>query len=199
MKWVGLAAGLAAALLVTAPARAQLPGGDDGASFVAAVRDGDGNKALDLLRSRPMVINARDPKGDTGLIAAISQRKEDWMLFLLQSGANPDLSGRNGDTPLIAAARVGYSEAARHLIARRVKIDAANKMGETALIIAVQQRQREIVELLLAVGANPDKADSAAGLSARDYATRDSRSRDMLKLIEAQKAPAKSGAAALKL
>ncbi|MEO7240159.1 MAG: ankyrin repeat domain-containing protein, partial [Sphingomicrobium sp.] len=64
---------------------------------------------------------------------------------------------------------------------------------------AVQQRQREIVELLLAVGANPDKADSAAGLSARDYATRDSRSRDMLKLIEAQKAPAKSGAAALKL
>ena len=60
-------------------------------------------------------------------------------------------------------------------------------MGETALIVAVQQRQVPIVKLLLAAGADPDQADSAAGYSARDYAKRDNRSREILKLIEAKK------------
>ena len=60
-------------------------------------------------------------------------------------------------------------------------------MGETALIVAVQQRQLPMVRTLLAAGANPDKADSAAGLSARDYAARDTRSRDILQAIEAKK------------
>jgi hypothetical protein len=40
---------------------------------------------------------------------------------------------------------------------------------------------------LLAAGANPDKTDNAAGYSARDYAARDNRSRDIFKLIEAKK------------
>jgi len=51
----------------------------------------------------------------------------------------------------------------------------------------VQQRQVPIVRRLLAAGANPDKTDSAAGYSARDYAARDSRASDILKLIEAKK------------
>jgi uncharacterized protein len=44
-----------------------------------------------------------------------------------------------------------------------------------------------LVRLLLAAGANPDKTDNAAGLSARDYAARDTRSRDILQAIEAKK------------
>ena len=60
-------------------------------------------------------------------------------------------------------------------------------MGETSLIVAVQQRQALAVKRLLAAGANPDKTDSAAGYSARDYAERDSRSRQILQLIEAKK------------
>jgi ankyrin repeat protein len=60
-------------------------------------------------------------------------------------------------------------------------------MGETALIIAVQQRQLPMVQMLLAAGANPDKTDNAAGLSARDYAARDSRSRNILQAIESKK------------
>ena len=44
-----------------------------------------------------------------------------------------------------------------------------------------------MVELLLEAGANPDKADHSAGYSARDYAKRDTRSRELLKLIETVK------------
>ena len=72
-------------------------------------------------------------------------------------------------------------------------------MGETPLIIAVQNRDLALVRLLLANGADPDRTDSAAGFSARDYARRDTRSRELLAAIEASKrppatAPAKPGA-----
>jgi ankyrin repeat protein len=63
------------------------------------------------------------------------------------------------------------------------KVDGANRMGETPLIVAVQQRQTPIVRQLLAAGADPDRTDTAAGYSARDYAQRDPRARDILKLI----------------
>jgi ankyrin repeat protein len=54
------------------------------------------------------------------------------------------------------------------------------------LIIAVQLRQARAVKALLDAGANPDKNDFA-GYSARDYAARDSRSRQMSELIQAKK------------
>ena len=68
------------------------------------------------------------------------------------------------------------------------KVDAANRMGETPLIVAVQQRQLDAVKLLLAKGANPDKTDTAAGYSARDYAKRDTRNREILRRSKRRKA-----------
>jgi ankyrin repeat protein len=171
----------------TTPAVGQSVYGSDGEEFVKAVRERDGDKALQLLRDRPTVLNARDAKGDTGLIVAISQRDPTWAGYLLNQGADLDLAARNGDTPLLAAARAGFLEGAQWLVEMHAKIDAANRMGETPLIIAVQQRQVPIIKLLLAAGANPDKTDSAQGYSARDYAKRDNRGGEILRLIEAMK------------
>jgi len=173
--------------LAATSAAAQDAFGFDGDKFVAAVRERDGNKAIELLRDRPTVINARDGKGETGLIVAISGRDPDWTAYLINEGADTNFAARNGDTPLIAAARAGFEDAAHWLIARGAKVDAANRMGETALILAVQQRQIPVVKLLLGAGANPDKTDSAQGYSARDYAKRDNRGGEMLRLIEAKK------------
>jgi len=165
-------------------------GGFDAVTFVKAVRDRDGDKAMELLQTRgSTVINARDESGQTALIVAISRRDDEWTGFLLNRGADPNMPARNGDTPLIAAARVSYVGAVGDLLRKRVKVDAANRAGETALIIAVQQRSVPIVKALLALGADPDRADSAAGYSARDYAKRDTRSREILELIENTKKP----------
>ena len=193
MNWVKVAAPLLAMLLIAAPAAAQmsLSSGD----FVAAVRDRDGDKAMELLQSRgPQIINLRNDRGETALIVAIPRRDDTWTGFLLNYGADPNLPARNGETPLIAAARVGYMGALADLLRFKAKIDAANRMGETALIVAVQNRHPDIVKVLLALGADPDKADSAAGYSARDYARRDTRSRELLKLIEAADAERKAAA-----
>lgn len=176
-----------AMVIGASPAAGQSALGFDGDQFVAAVRARDGNKALELMASHPTVVNSRNGKGETGLIAAISERDPDWTGYLINHGADTNLAARNGDTPLIAAARVGFEDAAVWLISRGAKVDGENGMGETPLILAVQQRQIPVVKLLLAQGANPDKADSAQGYSARDYAKRDSRGSEILKLIETKK------------
>lgn len=191
MNWAKIAAPGLALLIVAAPAAGQ--GRLTSGNLVDAVRDRDGSKAMELLRERgPGIVNARDEKGETPLIVAIARRDDNWTAFLLDQGADPNLAARTGDTPLIAAARSGYVAGAADLVRMKVKIDAANRMGETALIVAVQQRQPGIVKLLLAAGADPDRTDSAAGLSALDYAKRDTRSRDILKLIEAARSKQKA-------
>jgi ankyrin repeat protein len=180
---------------VATPAIAQ-SGGYDGIQFVDAVRKKEGDKVTEAVRKNgPGIVNAKDVNGDTALIVAITDRNEDFTAYLLNQGADPNLGGKGGDTPLIAAARVGYQDAAEWLLGQGAKIDGTNRMGETALIIAVQQRQVAMVKLLLSHGANPDKPDSAAGLSARDYAVRDGRSREIIQAIEAKK-PKPAAAAA---
>ena len=172
---------------VSAPLTAQYV--SDAEPFINAVRDRDGNKVTELIEARPTIVNTRNLKGETALIIAISRTDDLWTKFLLGKGANPSLANAAGDTPLIAAARVGYTEAIELLLALGAKVDVGNKMGETPLIVAVQQRQLEAVKLLLAKGADPDKKDSAAGYSARDYAKRDTRSRALLTAIESAAKP----------
>ena len=175
---------LSAALLAV-PAAAQ-SGGNDGEMFVKSIRDDNGGEALKLLKAKPTLVNARDATGKTALAAAIETRNSDWTLYLLQQGADPNLVS-GGDTPLIIAARTGSVDAAEWLLSVKARVDEPNRRGETPLIIAVQNRQLPLVRLLLNAGANPDKADSAAGYSARDYAKRDNRTPEILRLIEAKK------------
>lgn len=164
--------------------------------FIKAVRDRDGGKANELLATNPPgILNARDDDGITPLIITISRQDENWTGFLINKGADVNLPGKGGDTPLIAAARTGFNDAVGWLLESKAKVDAANRMGETALIVAVQQRNLPVVKRLLEAGANPDKTDSAAGYSARDYAARDARSRQILQLIEAKKPKAASASA----
>jgi len=174
--------------VLAAPAWSQTAGGYDGILFVDAVKKSDGAKVMEYLQKDGAgIVDSRDVEGNTALIVAITNRSEDFTAFLINKGADVNLGGKGGDTPLIAAARVGYQDAAEWLLTSGAKVDGSNRMGETALIIAVQQRQLPMVQILLAAGANPDKTDNAAGLSARDYAARDSRSRNILQAIESKK------------
>src|SRR6185503_3124283 len=193
MKWLKIAA--VAALVAGGSASALAQTGLSGMDFVNAVRSRDGNKATQLLEAHPTgLVDTRDGDGNTGLIISVARGDADWTAFLINHGADPNLPGKGGDTPLIAASRIGFEEGAAWLLEVGAKVDLANRMGETPLIIAVQQRQVPIVRLLLEAGANPDKTDSAAGLSARDYATRDPRARDILNLIQAKRPKASATA-----
>lgn len=184
--WSSLA--IALAIFATPLSAQSLPTGSEGEAFLKALEERDNNKALPMISDVDLrVVNYRGYKGDAAIHIVTRQRQLDWVGFLLSKGANPNVGDANGDTPLIIASRIGFDDAARVLLRYKANVDAVNRRGETALIVAVQQRQPRMVELLMKSGADPDKTDHAAGFSARDYAKRDTRNRDLLKLIETTK------------
>jgi len=181
-------AGLALALAimpVSLVAQGLGPNASDGEAFLNAVKDGNANKALELANQPgSRVASYRGYNGDTALHIVTRKRELQWVGFLLNRGADPNMADARGDTPLILAAGIGFEEAGAYMLAKGAKVDAINRRGETALAIAVQQRQPRMVELLLRAGANPDRPDRVSGYTPRDYAKRDTRNPQILKLIE---------------
>ncbi|MEV5032266.1 ankyrin repeat domain-containing protein [Sphingobium sp. LMC3-1-1.1] len=186
---VGRAAALTLALLSPVAAQAQF---SDNYNFLKAVKDADGQKVTDLIQKPgSTVINSRDvTSGDTALHLVVARRDNTWLTFLLAKGANPNLTDNNGNTPLMDAVQARFEEGVRSLLSFNAQVDKANGSGETPLIRAVQLRDVELVRLLVAQGANPDKRDTIAGMSARDYAARDSRTPGLTEALSAAKTTA---------
>ena len=187
--------GLAAALwlgMAAAPAAAQKF--SDSFTFLKSVKERNGAEVERLLASpSSTVVNTKDSSsGESALHIVARGRDLNWLTYLLGKGARPDVQDKNGTTPLAVAAQLGWVEGAEMLLRVRAAVDLPNNRGETPLILAVQKRDAAMVRLLLGKGANPKRTDSAAGYSARDYAKRDPRARDILALIEAGKAKPKS-------
>lgn len=175
--------GALAAALVAQPVLAQF---SDSYNFLKAVDERDGAEAEKFLNEPGTVIvnTKRDGTGETALHIVVGRKDETWLSYLLQKGANPNLSDRKGVTPLMLATQLGFVEGAARLIKAKANVDGTNRSGETPLIRAVQLRNPELVRLLLKSGANPDKRDAVAGLSARDYAAQDGRNSAILGIIE---------------
>ena len=173
-----------AAVGVVAPAAyAQF---SDSYNFLKAVKDRKGEEAEKFL-SEPgsVIINTRDGStGETALHIVIQRRDSTWLGYLLQKGANPNLADKKGATPLMLATQLGYVDGIDWLVRKKAVVDQTNRAGETALILAVQLRNPEAVRALLKAGANPDKTDSRAGYSARDYAKQDGRASAIAAIIE---------------
>lgn len=171
----------AGALLPSQPAAAQF---SDSYNFLKAVRDKDVLKARELItKPGSTIINARDrTTGESALHIAARRDDPPWIGFLLNAGADPNIRDGEGNTPLMIAAKGGMTEAMRVLLLR-AQPDAPNGRGETPLIMAVQLRNLPATRMLLDAGADPDRTDNVAGMSARDYATQDRRGGPLAKLL----------------
>lgn len=174
---------VATAMLATSPVAAQF---SDSYNFLKAVKERKGEEAEKFLAEPgTVIINTRDgTTGETALHIVIQRRDSTWLGYLLQKGANPNLADKKGMTPLMLATQLGYVEGIETLMRKKAMVDQTNRSGETALILAVQLRNSEAVRALLKAGANPDKKDSRAGYSARDYAKQDGRASAIAAIIE---------------
>ena len=171
------------------PAQAQFRGGY---AFLQAVENRDGTKATEALKGDPSFVNTRNPDtGETALIIVAKRRDISWLRFLLAKGADPSIGDRQEVTPLMHTALINFTDGAEELLDRKAPVDQTNRRGETALILAVQTRNVAMVRLLVKRGANPDKADHIAGMSARDYAKRDNRTPGLAEALDAAKPAAK--------
>lgn len=182
---VAVGSGMAAIGAMPVPASAQF---SDSYDFLKAVRDRDGETATRLIDepgSGAVIINTRDSgSGEGALHIVVEGRDSQWTGFLLQKGANPNIADKKGNTPLMVATQLGFADGIAWLVKFKADVNQRNRSGETALIRAVQLRKPEMVRMLMKSGADPDITDNLAGLSARDYATRDRRNAAILALIE---------------
>lgn len=165
----------------------------DSYNFLKLVRERKGAEVEEKLNEAgTVIINTRDVStGQNALHIVIDRRDSEWLGYLLAKGANPNQPDKKGVTPLMLATQLGFVDGVNWLVGDRGQtktvIDATNRSGETALILAVHARNQEMVRLLLNAGGNPDKKDSVAGYSARDYAAKDGRGNAILAIIEAKK------------
>lgn len=166
----------------------------EGYKFLKAVRDRDGDVATAMLeKPGSTVIDAREVgSGENALQIVIARQDATWLGFLLSKGANANQQDNAGNSPMMQAVESGFTDGVRRLLTARANVNLANRSGETPLIRAVQKRDVAMVRLLLTNGADADRKDVIAGMSARDYARADTRTPAILKLIdEGKKAPAK--------
>lgn len=155
--------------------------------FLNGVRTGD-FEAVRQAVEQPgsTVINTREARtGDAAIHIVTRRRSEQWLLYLLRNRASPNLPDASGNTALHIAAQIGWGEGVHWLNVVEANVNATNNRGETPLILAVQQRNADIVQQLIAAGADPDIADAVVGRSARDYATTDTRGARILAILEA--------------
>ena len=171
------------AVLLAAPAAAQFQ--SDTYKFLQAIRDSKNNEVVEALnKPGQQVVNTRDrTNGEAALHITAKRDDVAYTTFLLQKGADPNIRDGKNATPLMVAVDAGASDVVPVLLQFKANPNLGNASGETPLIRAVQRRDLALVRTLLAAKANPDQKDIIAGLSARDYAQRDTRAPTIAKLL----------------
>ncbi|WP_174278214.1 ankyrin repeat domain-containing protein [Sphingomonas bacterium] len=166
---------LLALTLLAAPAAAQFQ--SDSYKFLQAVRDAKNNDVIEALnKPGQTVVNTRDKTtGEAALHITVRRGDVPYTTFLLQKGADPNIRDGRNNTPLMIAAELGQDDVVPVLLLALANPNLGNQAGETPLIRAVQRRDLALIRTLLGAKADPDQRDIIAGLSARDYAVRDTR------------------------
>jgi len=133
-------------------------------------------EAARLLIAAGADVNAKDDIEDSPYLLAGARGYLEILRATLAAGADLKSTNRYGGTALIPACHYGHVETVRELLKTGIDVDHVNRLGWTALLEAIilgdgGARHTEIVQLLLAHRANPNRAD-AQGVTPLQHAQR---------------------------
>jgi ankyrin repeat protein len=97
-------------------------------------------------------LNAQDSNGSTALFLAVDGKWHNVVRFLLDKGADPNVTDRYGQTPLMIAAGRNDSVSTRLLIQARTNLRIRSKSGLTALGFALDNGSQEAAALIKKAG-----------------------------------------------
>ena len=156
--------------------------------LVAAVRNRDSAKALELLGAQPPVdVNQRGTDGTTALHWAVYNNDVVMVDRLLAARANPNARNDYDSTPLVEAAVVGNPEVIRKLLKAGADVESPNADGQTALMVIARSNNVEAAKLLLKAGANVNARETWRGQTALMWAAAQSQP-EMVQLLVTHKA-----------
>jgi len=107
-----------------------------------------------LLLDRRSDINIRNANKDTALHCAAHFGNVDIIKLLLDKGISVNVSNTQQNTPLHIAAVRGNLEATIALVKRRAALNSTNVTGETPLVLAAYSGKLEVVRYLTETGPN---------------------------------------------
>ncbi|WP_422133281.1 ankyrin repeat domain-containing protein [Endozoicomonas sp. ALD040] len=114
-----------------------------------AVREGDLEKADNLLDSSPDLINELDSFGNTLLHIAITTKNLKMIKLLLRKGIKYDESNNQGFTPLHLAATQGDVNTLKELLDKKADIKLLTSQQHSPLHLAIINKKPEAVKLLI--------------------------------------------------
>ena len=117
-------------------------------------------RQVDLLLQAGADVNEADANGNTALIVAARMGQADIVRRLLEAGAGVDPANNAGLTALHMAVEAGNVGITGMLLEKAPQLDRLENGGFTPLSIAVHSDHVQLVEALLAAGANPNIAVS---------------------------------------
>lgn len=151
---------LLAVLVISAPASAIA-----GQPLFDAATKGD-TVVIEELLAKGEAVDSRARDQETPLIAAALAGQLGASKLLLAKGADVMARNSGGFTALHAAAYSGSAPVASLLLDNNAVLeDAANKAGTTPMFVAAEMNNLDVVELLIAKGADPGRLE-AHGYSA---------------------------------
>lgn len=109
----------------------------------------------DLLIRAGANVNAANDYGVTALALACTNRNEALVNRLLEAHANPNAALWTGETPLMTCSRTGSAAAVKALLSHAADPNAhESQKGQTALMWAAANKRPDVVQALIAGGAD---------------------------------------------
>ena len=128
----------------------------------------NGNKTLDVLLAQPAInMELRAPNGNTALMMAAFNHNMRAIKTLVARGAQVN---QTGWTALHYSAAAGDMEITDFLLEHHAYIDCESPSGMTPLMIAAREGKEEVVQQLLAAGADASLKDGGFHLTAAEFA-----------------------------
>ena len=140
----------------------------DEKQILVAANKGNKDDVRVLLASGMVDVNCKDCEGCAPLHNAALNGNKELAKFLIDRGAQPNVTDKNGGTPLHRASFLGHKDFALLLIERGADVNVACRAGQTPLHLAAICSHKEVAELLVEHGADMDK-ENLDGRSPRQY------------------------------